>query len=245
MLVVHIVEKSAFVNIVNSVGNPGSALDISSNVMGEVVVFKEKGKGFYDFVFSSVKDVQRVRVEYWSLNIIFANASCLGTPMCLDAATMDKEKRVTNEKHKCMGNKPVPVQKADLRKELVESVNATKTFVDNNPLLGFVDCLKTTVDGKVVSIEALHQGDLGAQGNESLCSLADIEITDQGKIDKNYEVDSDSVDTFFQEDHQEEVIVYSLLLGDGSIVVVDSNLSNFSASVIHDMQVLEIVPIEV
>lgn len=40
------------------------------------------------------------------------------------------------------------IQKEDLRKKSVECVrnNATKTRVNNNPILGFVDCLKTNVD---------------------------------------------------------------------------------------------------
>jgi len=86
------------------------------------------GRGFYEFVFSFMEDVQRVRAvlswclkpgflklfawtpdfnpnnhkqttvqcwvrflelpqEYWSYNIIFTIASCLGTPLRLDAAT--------------------------------------------------------------------------------------------------------------------------------------------------------------
>ncbi|CAI8616727.1 unnamed protein product [Vicia faba] len=125
--IVHTVEKT-FANIVNYVGKSVPALDISLDVTGEVVVPKAKGRGFYEFVFSSIEDVQRVRVvlswslkpgflklfawtpdfnpnnhkqttvqcwvrfldflqEYWSPNIIFAIASCLGTPMCLNAAT--------------------------------------------------------------------------------------------------------------------------------------------------------------
>jgi len=86
------------------------------------------GKGYYEFVFSSVEDVRRVRAinswdlnpgflklftwtkdfnpstlkqssaqvwvkihglsqEYWRPKIIFAIASCMGTPLCTDAAT--------------------------------------------------------------------------------------------------------------------------------------------------------------
>ncbi|KAI5448111.1 hypothetical protein KIW84_015511 [Lathyrus oleraceus] len=111
-------------------------------------------------------------------------------------------------------------------------------------LCGFVDCLKITFDDDVVSIDVLHQGDLSVQGNENLCGLADIEVTDQGKIDKNNEGDSDSVDTFFQEDHQEEVIADSLILEGDSIVVADYNLLNFIAFVIHDIQVLGFVSTE-
>lgn len=117
----------------------------------------------------------------------------------------------------------------------------TKICFYNNPLLGFVDCLKITFDDDIVSIDVLHQGDLSVQGNENLCGLADIEVTDQGKIDKNNEENSDSVDTFFPEDHQEEVIADSLLLEGDSIVVTNHNLLNFIAFVIHDMQVLGFV----
>lgn len=54
------------------------------------------------------------------------------------------------------------VQKEDLRKKSVECVknNATKTRVNNNPILGFVDCLKTNVDWEVVSNDTLHQKNL-------------------------------------------------------------------------------------
>lgn len=62
--------------------------------------------------------------------------------------------------------------------------------------------MKITFDDDVVSIDVLHQGDLSVQGNENLCGLADIEVTDQGKIDKNNEGISDSIDTFFPEDHK-------------------------------------------
>jgi len=48
-----------------------------------------------------------------------------------------------------------------------------------------------------------------------------------------------------QDDHQEETISNTIPLGDNSIVVTNSALSNFSASVIYDMQVLGIVPTKV
>jgi len=54
----------------------------------------------------------------------------------------------------------------------------------------------------------------------------------------------DLADFFCHDDHQEEVISYTIPLGGNSIVVTNSDLSNFSASVIHDMQVLGIVPTE-
>lgn len=50
-----------------------------------------------------------------------------------------------------------------------------------------------------------------------MCGLTDIETTGQGKIDK---------------DHQEELIAYSLLLEDDSIMAANSNFSNSNASVI-------------
>lgn len=78
-----------------------------------------------------------------------------------------------------------------------------------------------------------------------MCGLANIETTDQGKINKNHKGDSDSVGTSFQEDNKEEVISDSLLLRGDSIVVTDSILSNFNTFVIHDMQVLGFVPTEV
>jgi len=46
------------------------------------------------------------------------------------------------------------------------------------------------------------------------------------------------VDTFFRVGHQEEVPSDSLSWGGSSVVARDSNLSNFSANVIHDIQVL-------
>jgi hypothetical protein len=69
---------------------------------------------------------------------------------------VDQEKLDTNEKHKRLGNKFIPIQKKDLVKESVECVtNVTGTCVDNNPLLGFVDStkLKATVDGEVPCIQ--------------------------------------------------------------------------------------------
>lgn len=65
---------------------------------------------------------------------------------------------------------------------------------------------------------------------------------DQGKADENCDDDSYSVDTFFRDEHQEKVITYSLHLGSSFIMVMHSTLSNFSTKVIHDMQVLVLVP---
>ena len=302
------------------------------------------GRDFYEFVFSDVENVQRVRAvlswslkpgflklfawtpdfnsnnhkqttvqcwvrflelpqEYWSHNIIFAIASCLGTPLRLDAETskfpleisfghfarvlvdidlsanirhnlwveregyvflvnvvyenlplfrsqchnighsfsscklvnVDKEKVATNEKHKRTGHKPMPVPKYDLGKESVECVtnNATKAVVDNNPLLGFVD--GTNV------VDIMHPEDMVAQANENLSDITDTEpLYGQGNIDMN----CDSADIFCQDDHQEEAISNTIPLGGNSIVVTNSDLSNFSASVIHDMQVIGIFPTE-
>jgi len=119
---------------------------------------------------------------------------------------VDQEKVATNEKHKRTANKFTPVPKNDLGKESLECVtnNATKTAVDNNPLLEFVD--GTNV------VDTMHPEDLIAQA-DILC----------------------------QHDHQEEAISDTIPLGCNSIVVTNSDLSNFSASVIHDMQVLGIV----
>ena len=120
-------------------------------------------------------------------------------------------------------------------KESFECVtnNATKAFVDNNPLLGFVD------DTNVV--DTMHSKDMVAQGNENLRDLTDTETPyGQGNIDMN----CDSTDIFCQDDHQEEAILDIIPLGGNSIVVTNSDLSNFSAFVIHDMQVLGIVPTE-
>lgn len=84
-----------------------------------------------------------------------------------------------------------------------------------------------------------------AQGREKLSGLADTETPcGQGNIDINCEDDSNSADILCQEDHQEEAISDTIPLGGNSIVATNSDLSNFSAYVIHDMQVLGIVPIE-
>lgn len=61
---------------------------------------------------------------------------------------------------------------------------------------------------------------------------------DQENIEKNRNDDSNSADTFFREDHEEEVIAYSLLLGGSFIVVASFNLLNFNVNVTHGMQVL-------
>jgi len=58
----------------------------------------------------------------------------------------------------------------------------------------------------------------------------------------NCEDDSNSADILGQQDHQEEVIANVIPLGGSSIVVTNSDLSSFSASVVHDMQVLGLVP---
>ena len=123
-----------------------------------------------------------------------------------------------------------------LGKESFEFVtnNATKAVVDNNPLLRFVD------DTNVVDI--MHSEDMVSQGNENSRDLTDTETPyGQGNIDMN----CDSTDIFCQDDHQEEAISDTNPLGGNSVVVTNSDLSNFSASVIHDMQVLGIVPTEV
>jgi len=54
----------------------------------------------------------------------------------------------------------------------------------------------------------------------------------------------DSTNILCQDDHPEDAISDTIHLGGNSIVVTNLDLSNFSASVIHDMQVLGIVPIE-
>jgi len=51
-------------------------------------------------------------------------------------------------------------------------------------------------------------------------------------------------DILCQDDHQEEAISDTIPLGGNSIAVTNSDLSNFNASVIHDMQVLGIVHTE-
>jgi len=70
--------------------------------------------------------------------------------------------------------------------------------------------------------------------------------SDQGKIDNNGDKASgaNSVNTFFREELNEEVVLIDHAHGDfgRSIVVTDSNLSNFSENVIHDMQILGLVP---
>ncbi|CAI8594626.1 unnamed protein product [Vicia faba] len=129
-----------------------------------------------------------INVEYENLPLFCSHCHNIGHSFSsCKFVKVDQEKRVFKEKHKCMGNKS---QNEDLRKESVECENATS--VDNNPLLGSVDYLKTTIDGNVVSIDVLHQGDLGVQGNENSCGLVDMDTTDQGKIDKNHDKDSDS-----------------------------------------------------
>jgi len=70
--------------------------------------------------------------------------------------------------------------------------------------------------------------------------------SDQGKIDNNSDKASsaNSVDTFFHEELNEEVVPIDHAQEDlgRSIVVTNSNLSNFSENVIHYMQVLGFVP---
>lgn len=66
---------------------------------------------------------------------------------------------------------------------------------------------------------------------------------DQGKADENCDDDSYSVDTFFRDEHQEKVIENPFTLGSSSIMMTYSNSSNFNVNVIHDMQVLMLVPI--
>jgi len=80
--------------------------------------------------------------------------------------------------------------------------------------------------------------------------------SDQEKIEmnRNEVAQSDLVDTLFWEDLHEEVVARTLTplsypkvqdVFGKSIVVLDSNLSNFNKNVIHDdMQVLELVHIE-
>jgi len=60
----------------------------------------------------------------------------------------------------------------------------------------------------------------------------------KGKADKNRNDDSYSVNIFFRDEHQEKVVTYSFPLINSSIMVTNSNLSNFSANVIRDIQVL-------
>ena len=70
--------------------------------------------------------------------------------------------------------------------------------------------------------------------------------SDQGKIDNNSDKASSAnlVDTFFHEELNEEVVPIDHAQEDlgKSIVVTNSNLSNFSENVIHYMQVLGFVP---
>jgi hypothetical protein len=107
--------------------------------------------------------------------------------------------------------------------------NATKAVIDNNALLGFVN--GTNV------VDFMHPDDMVAQGNENLSDLAGTEpLYGQGNIDMN----CDSADILCQDDHQEEAISDTIPLEGNSIVVTNSDLSNFRASVIHDMQVLGI-----
>ncbi|XP_058768636.1 uncharacterized protein LOC131642405 [Vicia villosa] len=42
------------------------------------------GKGYYEFTFATTEDMRR---EYWKPRIVFAIASCVGTPICIDAAS--------------------------------------------------------------------------------------------------------------------------------------------------------------
>ncbi|XP_058775347.1 uncharacterized protein LOC131649612 [Vicia villosa] len=145
-------------------------IDLSAKIRHKLWVERE------DFAFL-------VNVEYENLPLFCSHCHNIGHSFSsCKLIKVDQEKRVSKEKHKRTGNKS---QNEDLRNESVECENAT--CVDNNPLLGFVDCLKTTVDGNVVSIDVLHQEDLGAQGNENLRDLVD-----QGKIYKNQDGDSDS-----------------------------------------------------
>lgn len=50
--------------------------------------------------------------------------------------------------------------------------------------------------GEVVSTDTLHPEDMSAQGNENLSDLRNmkIETPNEGKIDKNCEGDSSSID---------------------------------------------------
>jgi hypothetical protein len=70
--------------------------------------------------------------------------------------------------------------------------------------------------------------------------------SDQRNIDNNRDEASDAnlVDTFFREELNEEVVPIDNAQEDlGRVIVAtDSNLSNFSENVIHDMQVLGLVP---
>ncbi|XP_058725689.1 uncharacterized protein LOC131596981 [Vicia villosa] len=150
-------------------------IDLSAKIIHKLWVEREKFAFF-------------VNVEYEKLPIFCSHCHNISHSFSsCKLVKVDQEKRVSNEKHERTGNK---FQNEDLRKESVECENAT--CVDNNPLLRFVDCLKTSIDGNVVSIDVLHQEDLGAQGNENLRGLVYIDIIDQGKIDKNHDGDSDS-----------------------------------------------------
>jgi hypothetical protein len=70
--------------------------------------------------------------------------------------------------------------------------------------------------------------------------------SDQGKIVNNRDEASaaNSIDTFFREELNEKVVPINHAQGDHGrfIVVTDSNLSNFCENVIHDMQILGLVP---
>ena len=98
--------------------------------------------------------------------------------------------------------------------------------------------LKTT--GEVV-VDTMHLED--TQGNDNLSVLAHTETpSDQGNIDTNCEGDSNSAGILCQEVHQVEVITNAIPLEGSSIVATNSDLSSFSAFVIHDLQVLGLVP---
>jgi len=70
--------------------------------------------------------------------------------------------------------------------------------------------------------------------------------SDQRNIDNNHDGTSDAnlVDTFCREESKEEVVPIDNAHEDlgRTIVVTDSNLSNFGENVIHDMQFLGLVP---
>lgn len=239
--------------------------------------------------------------EYWSPNILSAIASCLGTPMRLDAATskcplersfghfarvlididlsakirhklwveregyaflvnveyenlplfcshcrnighifstcklvkVNQEKVITHEKHKCLGKKHVPVQKDDLGKEPTDCLtnNVTDTCVDNNPRLE-----KTTVDGEVVSIDTVHEEDMGAQCQENL-SVSTEERSKKAIHDVFGSDSSNSANCEPNREHYPDM----RLVGSWNDALDKSNVvgdNNLNPRVAHDIEIL-------
>ncbi|GAU43589.1 hypothetical protein TSUD_27910 [Trifolium subterraneum] len=166
--------------------------------------------------------------EYWRPQILFEIAGALGSPLALDEAT----------KKRTFGQFARILIDVDLSSNLHERILVERNdfdFYTPRATKNSTTVNKLKVRQNTLNVEKHPTSNVCVPNTSSSNGMASPIVGDDMNL---------ANEDFCEELHEEEeVVVDSIPLEnqDRSIVVPDSNLSNFNANVIHDMQVLGIL----